>query len=154
MLSIRNAVQWIRKPSPYKSYRDFFEHRYLELHKEPKVLEEHYRGTKTGLISGSTSALATAGTIALTAGATKLLALAVPVFLLVHAAVTYKILLPSHRKYGHNKAATLECLKHALWSIRGDHEMCLYHALGWLPEEFNRLGIKPPEQPVEDEKKD
>ncbi len=141
-MKVRSIVNWVKAPSPYKSFQEFWPH-YLKLHKEPLVLREHERGTTSGLVSGAlTSTLGGIGAVAIEMS--ELLILVPAVFGAVHAAVTYAILIPSHEKYGKNKAATLESLKHAWWSIRGDHKMWMYKKRGWLDEEFKKLGIQVP----------
>lgn len=146
-MQVKKTINWFTAPSPYKSFKDFWPH-YLELHKEPKVLKHHVIGTATGLASGVTTSAATA-TYSIASDHLMLLPASALVFLATLAGVTYSILIPSHKKYGENKAATLESFKHALWSVRGDFKMCGYHFCGWLDDEFKKHGIKQPEAEIQ-----
>ena len=147
-MKITPLINWFRKPSEHKSAQDFWPH-YLELHKNPKVREKHVAGTLTGL-AVSTNTLTAGVTAGAVSGEWILIPIAVLLSPIVLAATTYTMLIPSHKKYGGNQAATLESFKHAKWSVLGDFKMCLYQCMGWLDEEFKKYGIVVP--PREDTK--
>lgn len=139
-MQVGKILSWFNPHNAkYKSFKDFWPH-YVDVHKNDKVSNCHLKATLAGLATGTTGATATAAG-SLISGVTELLLLVPPAFVLLWAGVTYPFVIRSHKKYDNEMAASLENIKHAWWSIRGDFTMVALKLRGKWEKELERLGI-------------
>ena len=139
-MKVKNIISWLNPlNAKYKTTKQIWPY-YAELHKEDKVRHEHVKGTVAGLTSGAASALATS--IGLTASNHPELWYLIPAsFITLFVSVAYPIVIPSHKKFGENRAATLENIWHAILSIPCDFKMCSLEIRGKMKDELKRLSI-------------
>jgi len=137
-MKVRKVISWLNPlNAKYKTFGEFWPH-YATLHKEPKVSDEHLRGTLRGLFTTAPTTLATS--IGICAVDRPDLWYIIPAVLsTVFACVTYPIVVPSHKKHGNNEAASLENIWHGVLSIAGDFKMCTLKLRGKWEKELKRL---------------